>query len=51
MNLNTMKKIAVSACWISASGLFMPAFAHVVLEYQVAPAASSYKASFKVLHL
>src|SRR6476660_1333696 len=50
MNVNTMKKIAVSALWISASGLFTPVFAHVVLEYQVAPAATSYKATFKVGH-
>lgn len=28
----------------------VPAAAHVVLEYQVAPAASSYKATFKVGH-
>lgn len=45
-----MKKIAVSALWVSASALFVSASAHVVLEYQVAPAASSYKATFKVGH-
>ena len=50
MNLNTMKKVAAGALWISASGLFGTASAHVVLEYQVAPAASSYKATFKVGH-
>ncbi|CAN7660716.1 YcnI family copper-binding membrane protein [Acidovorax sp. LjRoot117] len=50
MNVNTMKKIAASALWISGSALLVPASAHVVLEYQVAPAASSYKATFKVGH-
>ena len=40
---------------LSLAGAFALAFAgaasaHVVLEYQVAPAASSYKASFKVGH-
>lgn len=47
---NTIKLIAISAFGTGASGLFVPAFAHVVLEYQVAPAASSYKAAFKVGH-
>ncbi len=50
MSLNTMKKIAACALWISAGIAFMPASAHVVLEYQVAPAGASYKASFKVGH-
>lgn len=45
-----MKKIATSACLISATALFGTAFAHVVLEYQVAPAGASYKATFKVGH-
>ncbi len=47
---NTMKIIAVSTLWISAIGLFMPASAHVLLEYGVAPAGASYKATFKVGH-
>lgn len=50
MSLNTMKSIAATALWVGATGLFMPASAHVVLEYQVAPAGASYKASFKVGH-
>lgn len=50
MKLNTMKKIAATALLLSAGGLFGSASAHVVLEYQVAPAGASYKASFKVGH-
>lgn len=50
MPSDTLKKIAAGAVYISASALFAPASAHVVLEYQVAPAASSYKATFKVGH-
>lgn len=50
MSLSTMKNIAATALWISASATFMPASAHVVLEYQVAPASASYKATFKVGH-
>ncbi|UCU98810.1 YcnI family protein [Acidovorax radicis] len=46
----TMKNIAITALLISASATFMPASAHVVLEYQVAPAGASYKAAFKVGH-
>lgn len=45
-----MKKIAACACLISAGALFGSASAHVTLEYQVAPAGASYKASFKVGH-
>mgnify|MGYP000933558315 CR=1 FL=1 len=50
MKLNTMKNIASTALLISAGGLFGTASAHVVLEYQVAPAGASYKAAFKVGH-
>lgn len=50
MPSKTMKKIAACALLISATGLFVPASAHVVLEYQVAPAGASYKATFKVGH-
>ena len=50
MSLNTMKKIAAAACLTSATALFGTASAHVVLEYQVAPAGASYKAAFKVGH-
>ena len=50
MKANTMKKIAACACLISATALFGTASAHVVLEYQVAPAGASYKATFKVGH-
>lgn len=50
MKLNTMKKIATTALLISAGGIFGSASAHVVLEYQVAPAGASYKATFKVGH-
>ena len=45
-----MKNIAACALLISATGLFNAASAHVVLEYQVAPAGASYKAAFKVGH-
>ncbi len=45
-----MKKIATSAVFVSAGGFWGLASAHVVLEYQVAPAAASYKATFKVGH-
>ena len=47
---NTMKKIAAGALFSLATAFFVPATAHVVLEYQVAPAGSSYKATFKVGH-
>lgn len=47
---NTMKKIAAGAFFSLAAACFVPATAHVVLEYQVAPAGSSYKATFKVGH-
>lgn len=50
MSLNAMKKIAAAALLISAGGLFSSASAHVVLEYQVAPANASYKATLKVGH-
>jgi uncharacterized protein YcnI len=45
-----MKNIAATALLISAGGLFGSASAHVVLEYQVAPAGANYKATFKVGH-
>lgn len=45
-----MKKIATIALFAGAASLFGSASAHVVLEYQVAPAGASYKASFKVGH-
>ena len=50
MSLNAIKKIAIAAFFISAGGIFGSASAHVVLEYQVAPAGASYKATFKVGH-
>lgn len=50
MLLNTMKNVAATALLLSASGIFCSASAHVVLEYQVAPAGASYKATFKVGH-
>ena len=50
MPLNTMKNIAATALLACTTGLFVPASAHVVLEYQVAPAGASYKAAFKVGH-
>ena len=46
----TLKNIAAGALWACAGAAFVPASAHVVLEYQVAPAGASYKASFKVGH-
>lgn len=48
--MNTIKKIAVSALLVSATGFFNVAIAHVTLEYQVANAGSSYKATFRVGH-
>lgn len=48
-----MPKTCFAAAMAAARslGLFTAAaHAHVVLEYQVAPAASSYKATFKVAH-
>lgn len=50
MPFQTLKSITVVALLASAAAPFMSASAHVVLEYQVAPAASSYKATFKVGH-
>ena len=50
MSLNAMKKIAAIALLSGAGGLFGSASAHVVLEYQVAPAGAGYKATFKVGH-
>lgn len=50
MSSNTLKIIAVSALLVSASGLFNTANAHITLEYQVANAGSSYKATFRVGH-
>ena len=50
MTLKTMKNIAACALLTGAAGFFGTASAHVVLEYQVAPAGASYKASFKVGH-
>ncbi|WP_345059971.1 YcnI family protein [Acidovorax lacteus] len=45
-----IKNVAACALLCSALAGFGTAHAHVVLEYQVAPAASSYKATFKVGH-
>lgn len=50
MQLNALKFVALCALWTGAPAAFHAANAHVVLEYQVAPAGSSYKASFKVGH-
>ncbi|MFT4240669.1 MAG: YcnI family protein [Acidovorax sp.] len=50
MHPKTIKTIAASALLTGAIGIFYPASAHVGLEYQVAPAGSSYKASFKIGH-
>lgn len=50
MMLLTTKNIAACAICISASGLFHAANAHITLEYQVANAASNYKATFRVGH-
>ncbi len=48
--MDTIKNIAVSALLASATGLFHAANAHVTLEYGVASAGSSYKATFRVGH-
>ena len=50
MPRNTMKNIAACACFAGAAAILGSASAHVVLEYQVAPADASYKATFKVGH-
>lgn len=52
MNLSMMKRPAlhVAAAAFAALAVFSPAQAHIQLEYAVAPAGSSYKASFKVGH-
>ncbi|MBX3654028.1 MAG: YcnI family protein [Ramlibacter sp.] len=50
MTSSAIKTVAKHALWFWATGFFGLANAHVVLEYQVAPAASSYKATFKVGH-
>lgn len=50
MNKFTLKNIASCILFTGATAVFGAANAHVVLEYQVAPAAASYKASFKVGH-
>ena len=49
-NRIAIKKVATYALLAGAIGIFDVANAHVVLEYQVAPAGSTYKASFKVSH-
>ena len=48
--MKNIKTIAVSALLASATGFFNAANAHVTLEYQVANAGSSYKATFRVGH-
>jgi uncharacterized protein YcnI len=48
--MKTLKTIAAAALLAATSGVLTPVLAHVTLEYQVAPAGSSYKASFKVSH-
>lgn len=45
-----MKNIAKNAAFAVLAAFLIPAHAHITLEYQVAPAASSYKATFKVGH-
>lgn len=47
MQSNTLRMLAVGLLSAFSS---IAALAHVTLEYQVAPAASSYKATFKVSH-
>lgn len=48
--MKMMKTIAVGALLISATGIFNAANAHVTLEYQVANAGSTYKATFRIGH-
>ena len=50
MNVFAIKLRAIGPLLIGAAGLFPSVHAHVVLEYQVAPAGAGYKASFKVGH-
>jgi uncharacterized protein YcnI len=50
VNTNALKTIAARAASIGLAAVFSSAQAHVVLEYQVAPAGSGYKATFKVGH-
>ncbi len=49
-SISPVQRIAVLTALLSGGVLPSPAVAHVVLEYQVAPAGSSYKATFKVGH-
>lgn len=48
--MRTVKSIANFVLLVSAGGIFSSANAHVTLEYQVANAGSSYKATFRVGH-
>lgn len=48
--MKTIKTIAVSALLVSVTGLFNAAKAHITLEYGVANAGSSYKATLRVGH-
>lgn len=50
MSLNTMKKRIAIVLFVCAGGAVLPVSAHVLLEYQVAPAGKRYKASFQVGH-
>jgi len=47
---SAIRRIATRALPLCLAGAWGTAGAHVVLEYQVAPAGSSYKATFKVGH-
>ncbi|MFN7857155.1 MAG: DUF1775 domain-containing protein, partial [Acidovorax sp.] len=50
MKYIAIKNIAACAFLAGVTAFFGTASAHVVLEYQVAPAGASYKATFKVGH-
>ena len=48
--MKTIKTIAAGALLLSVTGLFNAAKAHITLEYGVANAGSSYKATLRVGH-
>src|SRR6185369_8367503 len=50
MNTQTIRKLAACAVAAGVATLALTAAAHPSLEYQTAPAGSSYKASFRIGH-
>ncbi len=50
MKRSLSHRLGLACLWFGAATLGTQAAAHVVLEYQVAPAGASYRATFKVGH-